>query len=236
MYPFVKSPIIAERDRKQSARLAKLVLGGVKLEFGCAQVAVGDTLGNVGGLQRLCRRGAARSISARVRASSLSACSACARARSTRAVARSSEASAAPRRSSASRRLRGSKRPSCHGRLRAFSCSGIHPGWSNEEHAIAPAHSRSPLSLADSRCGKWPLLVSLQRSRSMVMNSLNLRRISIALTVVASILPGHVTSADAQSRFDGAWSVLIITDAGDCDRAYRYGVQIVRGRVQGRRS
>lgn len=62
-------------------------------------------------------------------------------------------------------------------------------------------------------------------------NSLRLRRISIALTVVASILAGHATSAEAQSRFDGAWSVLIITDAGDCDRAYRYGVQIVRGRV-----
>jgi hypothetical protein len=65
----------------------------------------------------------------------------------------------------------------------------------------------------------------------MAMSFLILRRISIALAVVASILAGHAKSAKAQSRFDGAWSVLIITDAGDCDRAYRYGLQIVRGRI-----
>ncbi len=39
------------------------------------------------------------------------------------------------------------------------------------------------------------------------------------------------TAAPAQSRYDGAWSVTIITDAGDCDRAYRYGLQIQGGRV-----
>jgi hypothetical protein len=65
----------------------------------------------------------------------------------------------------------------------------------------------------------------------MAMSFLILRRISIALAVVASILAGHAKSAKAQSRFDGAWSVLIITDAGDCDRAYRYGLQIARGRI-----
>ena len=30
---------------------------------------------------------------------------------------------------------------------------------------------------------------------------------------------------------DGNWSVLIITEKGDCDRAYRYGVQIVDGNL-----
>jgi len=28
---------------------------------------------------------------------------------------------------------------------------------------------------------------------------------------------------------DGAWSVLIVTTKGDCDRAYRYGVTIANG-------
>jgi hypothetical protein len=33
------------------------------------------------------------------------------------------------------------------------------------------------------------------------------------------------------TRFDGSWSVLIVTDSGSCDRAYRYGVQIRNGNV-----
>jgi hypothetical protein len=32
-------------------------------------------------------------------------------------------------------------------------------------------------------------------------------------------------------NFDGRWSVVIITDAGSCDRAYRYGVRISGGRI-----
>src|SRR5437016_5253615 len=35
----------------------------------------------------------------------------------------------------------------------------------------------------------------------------------------------------ARSSFDGAWSVVIITDSGTCDRQYRYGLQISNGRV-----
>ena len=31
--------------------------------------------------------------------------------------------------------------------------------------------------------------------------------------------------------FDGRWSVVIITDAGPCDRAYRYGLRISGGRI-----
>jgi len=44
----------------------------------------------------------------------------------------------------------------------------------------------------------------------------------------ASILPAP---AVARTIFDGSWSVLIITDRGQCDRAYRYGLQIVNGNV-----
>jgi hypothetical protein len=32
-------------------------------------------------------------------------------------------------------------------------------------------------------------------------------------------------------NFDGRWSVVIITDSGACDRAYRYGVRISGGRI-----
>jgi hypothetical protein len=37
--------------------------------------------------------------------------------------------------------------------------------------------------------------------------------------------------AFAQRAFDGNWSVLIVTQNGNCDRAYRYGVSIRSGGV-----
>jgi hypothetical protein len=39
------------------------------------------------------------------------------------------------------------------------------------------------------------------------------------------------SAARAQAGFDGLWSILIVTEAGECDRAYRYGVQIDHGRI-----
>jgi len=52
----------------------------------------------------------------------------------------------------------------------------------------------------------------------------------IALTLAASALC-TAPAAMARSSFDGRWSVLIVTDAGTCDRAYRYALDIVNGRV-----
>src|SRR5437016_4112559 len=37
--------------------------------------------------------------------------------------------------------------------------------------------------------------------------------------------------AAARTNYDGNWSVLIVTERGQCDRAYRYGVSIRNGRV-----
>ena len=37
--------------------------------------------------------------------------------------------------------------------------------------------------------------------------------------------------ASAQRAYDGNWSVLIVTENGNCDRAYRYGVSIRSGGV-----
>lgn len=44
----------------------------------------------------------------------------------------------------------------------------------------------------------------------------------------ASVL---ATPSLAESRFDGYWSVIIVTDRGICDRAYRYPIRIVHGKV-----
>jgi hypothetical protein len=36
----------------------------------------------------------------------------------------------------------------------------------------------------------------------------------------------------AAPRFDGLWSVSVVTEKGDCDRGYRYPVRIANGQLQ----
>jgi hypothetical protein len=62
------------------------------------------------------------------------------------------------------------------------------------------------------------------------MLAMSLQRIVLpALALLAATAPG--SARPTQSSFDGRWSVVIITDAGNCDRSYRYGVAISRGRI-----
>src|ERR1700759_4588933 len=49
------------------------------------------------------------------------------------------------------------------------------------------------------------------------------------LLLLAATAPGSARSA--QSSFDGRWSVVIVTDAGACDRSYRYGLVVSGGRI-----
>src|SRR5262245_31710805 len=53
---------------------------------------------------------------------------------------------------------------------------------------------------------------------------------SIFLALVCAT--ATIGSAAARSSFDGAWSVLIVTQRGNCDRAYRYGITISNGHVR----
>lgn len=39
------------------------------------------------------------------------------------------------------------------------------------------------------------------------------------------------SAAPARTNFDGNWSVLIVTQSGPCDRAYRYGLVVRNGGV-----
>lgn len=61
------------------------------------------------------------------------------------------------------------------------------------------------------------------------------KRSIVAATFIALLLAGSslwsAPAAMARSSFDGRWSVLIVTDAGTCDRAYRYALNIDDGRV-----
>jgi hypothetical protein len=55
------------------------------------------------------------------------------------------------------------------------------------------------------------------------------RNAGLAVAAFATLLVA--SSAQARTPYDGTWSVLIVTQKGDCDRAYRYPVKIVNGVV-----
>jgi hypothetical protein len=57
-----------------------------------------------------------------------------------------------------------------------------------------------------------------------VMNSV------IAFALLAGACTGQPPAAFAATQ-DGNWSVLIITEKGDCDPGYRYGLKVSNGRV-----
>ena len=52
--------------------------------------------------------------------------------------------------------------------------------------------------------------------------------IAITSTIVASAIIAS-TASFALPRYDGLWSVSIVTEKGDCDRGYRYPVRISNG-------
>jgi hypothetical protein len=57
-----------------------------------------------------------------------------------------------------------------------------------------------------------------------------IRSISAVSAIAAAILAAP-PPAGAQAAFNGTWSVLIITNSGPCDRAYRYPLRVNNGRV-----
>jgi hypothetical protein len=60
------------------------------------------------------------------------------------------------------------------------------------------------------------------------------RRLTTALLIAACAAPAAASPRrpSVPDRFDGTWSVEIITEAGTCDRAYRYPVKIEHGRAR----
>jgi hypothetical protein len=55
-------------------------------------------------------------------------------------------------------------------------------------------------------------------------------RFTVAAAGLAFLALGG--AAEAQQKFDGRWSVLLETQSGECDRAYRYPVAIENGVVR----
>ena len=56
----------------------------------------------------------------------------------------------------------------------------------------------------------------------------HLFRVGILASLCLGLVPDIAT---AQRIYDGQWSVLIVTERGNCDRAYRYGISIHSGDV-----
>ena len=64
----------------------------------------------------------------------------------------------------------------------------------------------------------------------MLSNGLIWRSSILGAVTWATVLSA-APALSARVNFDGPWSVLVVTDYGTCDRAYRYGVQIENGQV-----
>ena len=54
---------------------------------------------------------------------------------------------------------------------------------------------------------------------------------ALAILAASAVPAAPAPIAAGKSSFDGNWSVLIVTERGTCDRAYRYPVRISNGRV-----
>jgi hypothetical protein len=67
----------------------------------------------------------------------------------------------------------------------------------------------------------------------MTKSQKNLRNFALAgaLALSAAAFSGFAAPATSAPSHDGLWSVVIITERGTCDRAYRYPVRISRGNV-----
>jgi hypothetical protein len=64
----------------------------------------------------------------------------------------------------------------------------------------------------------------------MTLISRAIPALAAAAILAASAVPASAP-AFARSNYDGQWSVLIVTQKGTCDRAYRYPVKIDNGSI-----
>ena len=55
-------------------------------------------------------------------------------------------------------------------------------------------------------------------------------RLAAGATRLSAILLSG--GAQAQQQFNGRWSVEVVTEKGECDRAYRYPIAVENGRVR----
>jgi len=59
-----------------------------------------------------------------------------------------------------------------------------------------------------------------------------MKRMILGTLMACTALSFAPQAAVAAPAFDGTWSVLVVTENGTCDRAYRYAVRIAGGQVK----
>ena len=55
--------------------------------------------------------------------------------------------------------------------------------------------------------------------------------LGLACATGLALLP-HTASAQQVRQFDGRWSILVMTENGNCEKAHRYSVQIENGQAR----
>jgi hypothetical protein len=75
-----------------------------------------------------------------------------------------------------------------------------------------------------------PLIVKAAFYREFVAMRRMMSSIIFAALLLGLAIAGAPPAAVAGTQ-DGNWSVLIVTEKGDCDRGYRYNVKIANGQV-----
>lgn len=65
----------------------------------------------------------------------------------------------------------------------------------------------------------------------MTLRLKTLAAIGLAAPLLALVVALGWAAPALAAKFDGSWSVVVITEQGDCDRAYRYPVEVVNGRI-----
>ncbi|NNM71510.1 hypothetical protein [Enterovirga aerilata] len=56
--------------------------------------------------------------------------------------------------------------------------------------------------------------------------------VTLALAIGAAAISGAAQAQKGDNRFDGQWSVEVITRQGNCDRAYRYPIVVQNGAIR----
>jgi hypothetical protein len=56
-------------------------------------------------------------------------------------------------------------------------------------------------------------------------------RMAVFAALLVFTATASASAKSARTSFDGYWSILIVTDAGSCDHAYRFGMRIAAGQL-----
>src|SRR5579872_2027066 len=90
--------------------------------------------------------------------------------------------------------------------------------------------NRRKMPAAAGCCARGRSRLKLGRSAMLRGTGIMIRK-AIGICVFATTFVAALTYAQAATKFDGTWSVVIYTKSGPCDPSYRISGQIVDGQI-----